>query len=167
MGTRRKYTRELLAPAVKANISVAGVMREMGVKQWSGGTHNLLVERIKEYRLDTSHFLGQASNRGKSHVGGPDKKHWKEVLVLRKQDLQREKTLRLRRAMIESGKPHQCAMCSLPPVWKGKPLMLPIDHKNGNNWDNRKRNVRFLCPNCHSQTETFGRAKKRGSAGTR
>lgn len=46
-------------------------------------------------------------------------------------------------------------------MWKCKKLALQIDHTNGNNSDNRKENLRILCPNCHSQTNTFcGRNNK-------
>ncbi len=51
---------------------------------------------------------------------------------------------------------HRCAVCSQPPKWNGEPLVLPIDHINGRTWDNRREYLRFLCPNCHSQTQTFG-----------
>jgi len=41
--------------------------------------------------------------------------------------------------------------------WLGKPITLELDHINGVNNDNRLENLRFLCPNCHSQTDTFRR----------
>lgn len=50
----------------------------------------------------------------------------------------------------------ECVLCKLGPVWRDKPIHLQLDHKNGDGTDNRLENLRILCPNCHSQTETFG-----------
>ena len=44
--------------------------------------------------------------------------------------------------------------------WRGKRLVLHVDHVNGINNDNRLPNLRFLCPNCHSQTPTFGNRRR-------
>lgn len=49
----------------------------------------------------------------------------------------------------------KCQLCGLEPFWNGKPLTLQIDHKNGVWRDHRLENLRFLCPNCHTQTDTF------------
>jgi len=43
--------------------------------------------------------------------------------------------------------------------WLGSELTLEIDHMNGRYSDNRPENLRFLCPNCHSQTERLGRGR--------
>jgi ribosomal protein L44E len=54
---------------------------------------------------------------------------------------------------------YECNMCKLS-EWNGKQLSLHLDHINGKNGDHRLENLRFLCPNCHSQTETYvGRNK--------
>jgi hypothetical protein len=49
-----------------------------------------------------------------------------------------------------------CCECNIGPEWNNKPLRLQIDHKNGNVKDNRLENLRMICPNCHTQTETWG-----------
>lgn len=51
-------------------------------------------------------------------------------------------------------KTEECEWCGLGPEWNGKPIVLELDHVNGNPRDNRLENLRILCPNCHSQTDT-------------
>lgn len=51
--------------------------------------------------------------------------------------------------------PYRCK-CGLGPEWQGQPLTLQLDHINGNHEDDRLENLRFLCPNCHAQTSTWG-----------
>jgi len=51
--------------------------------------------------------------------------------------------------------PYKCKICGLS-KWRGNKISLHLDHINGNSRENTKQNVRWLCPNCHSQTETWG-----------
>jgi len=51
---------------------------------------------------------------------------------------------------------HKCQECNLSPEWNNKVLTLQLDHIDGNPFNNELSNLRFLCPNCHSQTSTFG-----------
>lgn len=58
---------------------------------------------------------------------------------------------------------NECYICGIS-EWLGKPLSLDLDHINGINNDNRLENLRLLCPNCHSQTDTYrGRNVRRNS----
>ena len=58
---------------------------------------------------------------------------------------------------------YKCATCNLQDNWNGQPLSLQLDHINGVNNDNRIKNLRFLCPKCHSQTSTYcGKNKNTG-----
>lgn len=50
---------------------------------------------------------------------------------------------------------YRCEICGQEPTWNGKPLVLHFDHIDGNRKDHRPHNVRWTCPNCHSQTETY------------
>lgn len=50
---------------------------------------------------------------------------------------------------------YKCFECGLEKIWNNKIISLHLDHINGIRNDNRIENLRFLCPNCHSQTETY------------
>lgn len=53
-----------------------------------------------------------------------------------------------------------CSECGQLPEWNGKPLVLEVDHIDGNKFNHTVENLRILCGHCHSQTETFrGRNK--------
>jgi len=49
---------------------------------------------------------------------------------------------------------YKCSCCQIS-EWNGKSIVLEIDHIDGNSENNRPENLRFICPNCHSQTETY------------
>lgn len=67
----------------------------------------------------------------------------------------------LKRLLKEMGVPYTCRICGIS-EWLGERLGLQLDHINGDGFDNRCANLRFLCPNCHSQTPTFsGRNAKK------
>lgn len=53
------------------------------------------------------------------------------------------------------------------PLWCGEPIVLHLDHKNGISDDHRLENLRWLCPNCHSMTETYCGRNKRGKIQSR
>jgi 5-methylcytosine-specific restriction endonuclease McrA len=52
--------------------------------------------------------------------------------------------------------PYICNECKNEGFWNDKKLTLQLEHKNGKKNDNRIENLCFLCPNCHSQTPTWG-----------
>jgi len=55
---------------------------------------------------------------------------------------------------------YMCALCGNPGTWSGKTLSLQVDHIDGDASNNEIANLRFLCPNCHSQTDTYGNKNK-------
>jgi transposase-like protein len=62
------------------------------------------------------------------------------------------------RLLREGLKENRCERCGIT-EWLGKPLNMALHHVNGDGRDNRLANIRFLCPNCHAQTENYsGRA---------
>lgn len=57
---------------------------------------------------------------------------------------------------------NRCKLCNIIDLWNDQPISLHLDHINGDNSDNELTNLRLLCPNCHSQTDTYcSRNKKR------
>ncbi len=51
---------------------------------------------------------------------------------------------------------NSCSECGVGNIWNNKPLTLHVDHIDGNSDNNQVDNLRLLCPNCHTQTETYG-----------
>ncbi len=69
-------------------------------------------------------------------------------------------TFKLKHRLFEEGILNNvCSICGIF-EWNGKPISCELDHVNGMRYDHQINNLRILCPNCHSQTETF-RSKKR------
>lgn len=63
----------------------------------------------------------------------------------------------LRSRLVKAGLlENKCYKCGIGPEWCGEKLSLQIDHINGDPYDNVIDNLRILCPNCHSQTQTYG-----------
>jgi len=87
------------------------------------------------------------------------KRHHEQIKIPLEQILNVGSTynrLSLKRRLIEESLlEKQCYECGITSKWNGKPLCLQLDHINGIANDNRVENLRLLCPNCHSQTETF------------
>jgi hypothetical protein len=150
-----KYTREVLQEAVRECVSVAGVLRKLGVAQ-AGGTHSHISRRIKAFGIDVSHFLGQGANQGQRHRGGSRSLDWQELLVLR-EDGRRQKSHILRRALLQMGRDYRCQGpgCQIGGAWLARRIMLHVNHRNGNWLDDRPENLELLCPNCHSQTANY------------
>ena len=142
-----RYTKEILEDAAKNSASYAGILRYLNLK-YAGGTQAHLTRKVKEYGIDTSHFTGRAHNKGK--VFQNKRRSAESILVLRN-DNKRQKPSLLVRALLESGIKHECNKCGQLPLWLGNPLTLDVDHINQNWLDDRIENLRFLCPNCHSQ----------------
>lgn len=145
-----KYTKELLEKLVKESNSITEVAKKLG-RRTDGYSFTYLSNLIKSYKIDISHYKGRGWNKG---LVSKRKLSCDEILV--NDCTIRTKVLKLRRALIESGIEHKCACCGNNGIWNKVKLVLHVDHIDGNPLNNLKENLRFLCPNCHSQTETFG-----------
>lgn len=150
-----RYTPDSLGQAISASRSWSDVARYFSLKDSGGGSRAHLQGLAVKWEISTSHFTGQSWNRG---TVSSAKVPAMQVLML---GTTVRPTAQLRRALLEIGRLHQCEECGIGPVWNGKRLVLHIDHRSGNRLDNQPPNLRFLCPNCHSQTDNFGIANSR------
>lgn len=119
-------------------------------------THGNVLKGLKrvvtQENLDVTHFksggqlTGKASKLSKAQLGSFLVEGTPNSVVNRRQ---------IRRALILF-REYTCSVCGIAASWNKAPLTLQVDHCNGKPWDNRLDNLRFICPNCHSQTENFG-----------
>lgn len=134
-------TREKLQKVVTLCKSRKQVLEFLGIMGRNGRLIQKVDELLVKHKIDTSHF-------GKKAV-------FDLTDVLIETSTYNNQTLK-KRLIKEKLIKYECVMCENKGIWNGKPLVLQLDHINGKKNDNRFENLRLLCPNCHSQTETFG-----------
>ncbi|MFF8590766.1 HNH endonuclease [Streptomyces sp. NPDC015220] len=146
-----------LRDAVERSASYADVMRCLDLDV--NDTNHRRVRRASvRLGLDTSHFRRSSWARPERPAPTPLAQR---VLVVLPPHSGRTNRTRLHRALTEIGVPYACERCGNTGEWLGQSITLQIDHINGDWRDNRRENLRYLCPNCHSLTETWCRQKER------
>lgn len=142
-----------LRDIVENSDTFAEVMRKLGYTANRGNSIKGLKKHLDENGIDYSKF---SKNNILAH--SHPKNDLSEILV---EDSKYTNMTRLKDRILRAGLlKYECYICNIN-EWNGKPITLQLDHINGNNRDNRIENLRLLCPNCHSQTETFCGKKKR------
>lgn len=66
------------------------------------------------------------------------------------------------REYIAQAQSNSCAICGAASTWQKRPLILVLDHIDGNPTNNRRENLRLVCPNCDSQLPTY-KSRNRGN----
>jgi len=56
---------------------------------------------------------------------------------------------------------NKCYTCSID-SWNNNPIVLEVEHIDGNSDNNTEENLVMICPNCHSQTLTY-KGKNKGN----
>ena len=139
----------VLRGAVSSSVSKSEALRACGLKS---APHDIraISRRLQADRIDTSHFDQYDCHRRQAS-GGVKAAKLDEILVKGRP----YQSSRLRRRLIKEGlKEERCEDCGLT-EWRGRPIALELDHVNGLRDDNRLENIRLLCPNCHSLTDTY------------
>lgn len=143
----KMLSEEKFAQLVAESRSFQDLAEKIGYAKTGGGTQASLKKAVAERNLDTSHFTGQAWNKGNydysSFAVGSIKKRGKNTL-----------------APLIALRGRKCENCGLE-TWLEQPINLEIHHINGDRSDNRLENLLILCPNCHSYTENFCQKTKK------
>lgn len=145
-------TQEFSYLVLKSN-TIADILRYFGLNN-KGGNHNTVKRRAKEENIDLSHIaLGKGSNKGKRFTPKKtDKEYFCENGTVSRHSVKKRI---IRNNLI----PYECADCGIKDIWNNKKISLQLEHRNGIPNDNRLNNLCFLCPNCHSQTDTYAGKK--------
>ena len=146
-----------LVDIVKGSDSFAEILRKLGYDKHLASTlYTPLKKRLKEDDIDITHIrLGVNSNKGRVFKT-TTRKHTKESFLKLLETCDRLHSDLKKKFITFDIIPHDCcAICKQSRVWNNKPLTLQLDHIDGNSKHNLPSNLRFICPNCHTQTETF------------
>lgn len=135
---------------VKNSLRMKDVLTYFGLQN-KGNNFRTVKKRISELGIDDNHFLSRTdSSHYKRRVNKDDFiNHW--LVVNSNKNRAHLKNHLIKFELI----PYKCSVCNNSGVWNNKRLSLQLEHINGVSNDNRLDNLCFLCPNCHSQTETF------------
>ena len=149
-----KLTDKEFSDLVKSSLNISEVLFKLGYttvgNSWG---YSQVKQRMQDLNLSGKDF------RGKSAIADCSKK--KEIDASKLLCENSKHARNILRSYILRNKllPYTCAICGIT-EWQGKTLSLELDHINGVNNDNRIENLRFLCPNCHSLTNTYKAANK-------
>lgn len=138
---------------IQESISYSEVLRKLDLQTCGGNSTNILKRRIDELNLSIDHFQAQTEAARYSRTIP-----LKEILV---ENSTYSNISRLKIRIVKEGLlKYECSECGNIGEWNNLPLTLQLDHINGVSNDHRIENLRFLCPNCHAQTENYAGKNK-------
>lgn len=148
-----ELTEEEFQQIIQESQSYAECCRKIGYSDKGRYGPDQIKKRCVELNISTAHF---------SSTSAAQKASTKYILddILIENSTYANISRLKSRLISENRLEYICAICGNNGFWNNQPLILTLDHINGKHMDHRIENLRFLCPNCHSQTETFSGKNK-------
>lgn len=137
-----KFTKEELTQFAIESTSMSQFAKKLGYK--SKSCYKTIRTKCEEYNISLDHFTGLSQ--------GVIKRTPENVFMVNSTASQ---TVLRRLYKKNNYTEYKCSICGQEPFWNGKELTLTLDHINGINNDDRLENLRWVCPNCDRQLETF------------
>lgn len=150
-GNKRTWNEADLRQAAVGAVTRSEILERLG-KRASGSVYTTLNNMALLYGVKLP------ANTGPGRQGKFKRSTVVEIFV---EDSKAGRNVLLKHMLDSFNIEYKCVKCDNDGHWMGEEITLEIDHVNGNHRDNRIENLRLLCPNCHSQTETFNRHKSK------
>ena len=145
----KKWSQDNLIVAAAGSTSIRQVIKKLGLKP-AGGNYRQIEKFLSLYQIDTKHFKGRGWKKG---VSGTHTPRIPLEQILKKDSNFQSFKLKNRLFLAGLKQPH-CEECGWARKSVDGRLPLELDHINGNSKDNRLKNLKILCPNCHSLKAT-------------
>jgi hypothetical protein len=134
----KHWTDEQFINAVKNSISVSEVLKIFNLPVTQPHYRKKFFSYVKKLNLNLEHFHHKYTEKDIQNI----------------LNIKNNPNTRLKTKLINSGVSDECSICGLT-EWLGQKIILEVDHVDGDRGNNTLDNLRLLCPNCHSQTDTF------------
>ncbi len=139
---------------VSQTYSSAEACRRLGMVGTSGSTTRFR-KFLDNKQIDYSHWTSQRWSKDKTSLDDDRLRKTKDKSLIFTDNSNASSSYVRKLLLKHKLKDYKCESCNLSNEWNGKQINLQMDHINGNRKDHRLENLRWLCPNCHSQTDTF------------
>ena len=144
-----ELTRNEMIELVNNHSSIRQILLTLGKSTNGSGAYKTFKKHCDKLNIELPEF-NREYNRPYGKIG---KIPLNNILV---ENSTYQNTNNLKNRLVTEGiLEYKCECCNNIGEWMSKPISLHLDHINGINNDNRLENLRLLCPNCHSQTDTY------------